>query len=220
MVTLEEIKTNAVVCKYMEMGNRFIGTIGAIEHNLSHAELVAGLSYDVLFKLGFPRREAELAAIAGYLHDIGNMINRYGHGMSGALIVFEILNDMGMDPEEICTVIGAIASHEEHAGGAAINSVAAAVILADKSDVNYSRVRKHEVTTFTIRDRVNYAAKQSDLLVDGNARVITMRLRIDTQICSVMDYFELFLTKMLMCKRAAEFLGCRFALIINDVTLL
>lgn len=219
-VTLEEVKKNPLVIDYMEMGNRFIGAIGAIEHNMRHAELVSSLSYDILKALGYPEREAELAGIAGYLHDIGNLVNRYGHGMSGALIVFELLLDLGMDPDEIATVIGAVAHHEEHAGGHPVNSVAAAVILADKSDVQKSRVRKSEISSFTARDKVNYAAQHSTLLVDPVKRVITMKLIIDTEVCSVMDYFEIFLAKMLMCKRAAEFLNCRFALIINDIQLL
>lgn len=220
MITLEMVKDNPTVKIYMEMGNQFIGTIGAIEHNAQHAELVSNLSYDIIFALGFPKREAELAAIAGYLHDIGNLINRYGHGMSGAVIAFEILLDLGMEPEEVATIMGAIANHEEHAGGHPVNNVAAAVILADKSDVDHSRVRKHEESTFTTRDRVNYAAQDSSLSIDAMDNLISMRLKIDTNVCSVMDYFEIFLTKMMMCKRAAEFLGCRFELTINDVKLL
>ncbi|MGE5396193.1 MAG: HD domain-containing protein [Chitinophagales bacterium] len=220
MTTLESIKANPTFQKYLEMGNEYIGTIGAIEHNFSHAELVSSLSYQILYKLGFPRREAELAAIAGYLHDIGNIINRYEHGMSGALIVFEILLEIGMNPEEICTVMGAVANHEEHAGGNAVNNVAAAVILADKSDVQRSRVRKVETSTFTTRDRVNYAAQESNLVVDEDNHTISMSLTIDNGVCSVMDYFEIFMTKMLLCKRAAEFLDCRFELLINDVRLL
>ncbi|NLW64155.1 MAG: HD domain-containing protein [Syntrophomonadaceae bacterium] len=204
----------------MEMANQFVGCIGAIEHNIAHADLVASLSYDIIFSLGYPRREAEVAAIAGYLHDIGNLVSRYRHGTWGAIMVFEYLLDLGMDPEEIATIMGAIANHEEHAGGYAVNNVCAAVILADKSDVNCSRVRKLDESSFTARDRVNYAARESVLSIDAVERSIAMRLIVDTGICSVMDYFEIFLTKMLMCKRAAEFLGCRFELTINDVKLL
>lgn len=220
MVDLQTIKNDPVIRKYMEMANQFMGNIGAIEHNAAHADLVASLSYDIIFTLGYPRREAEVAAIAGYLHDIGNLVNRYGHGTSGAIMVFEHLLDLDMDPEEIATIMGAIAHHEEHAGGYAVNNVSAAVILADKSDVNYNRVRKPDETSFTIRDKVNYAAKESTLSIDAMDRLIAMRLKIDTRICSVMDYFEIFLTKMMMCKRAAEFLGCRFELTINEVKLL
>jgi len=220
LITLEAIKNNTVVNEYMARGNEFIGNIGAIEHNQKHAELVSFLSYDILNSLGYSQREAELAAIAGYLHDIGNLVNRYSHGLSGAIMVLEVLMGTNMDPEEIAVILAAIGNHEEHADGQSVNPVAAAVILADKSDVHQTRVRKRESSCFTIRDRVNYAAKESALLVDDEKKVITLRLRIDTGTCSVMEYFEIFLTKMLMCKRAAEFLGCQFELLINDVKLL
>jgi metal-dependent HD superfamily phosphatase/phosphodiesterase len=220
MVNLEMIKNNPAVKRYMEMGNNFIGTIGAIEHNQEHAKLVSALSYDIIFTLGYPRREAELAAIAGYLHDIGNLVNRYDHGKIGALIVFDLLLEMDMDYEELCAVMGAVANHDEHSGGCPVNNICAAVILADKSDVNYSRVRKRDVSTFTVRDRVNFAVKDSSLSIDAISRVIGMHLKIDTKICSVMDYFEIFITKMMMCRRAAEFLGCTFELTINEVRLL
>jgi len=220
MVDLQTIKNDPVIKQYMEMANQFMGNIGAIEHNIAHANLVASLSYDIIFTLGYPRREAEVAAIAGYLHDIGNLVNRYGHGTSGAIMAFNHLLNLEMDPEEIATIMGAIANHEEHAGGYAVNNVSAAVILADKSDVNHSRVRKPDESSFTARDRVNYAAKDSTLSIDAMDRLIAMRLQIDTRICSVMDYFEIFLTKMMMCKRAAEYLGCRFELTINEVKLL
>ncbi|MGE5416170.1 MAG: phosphohydrolase [Acidobacteriota bacterium] len=214
------VKNNSVVRLYMEEGNKYIGTTGAIEHNLCHAQLISDLSFEILNKLGYPKREAELAAIAGYVHDIGNLVNRYWHGTSGAIMVFDMLLDMDADPLETTTIMGAIGTHEEHAGGRPVNNVAAAVILADKSDVNRSRVRKQDAATFTTRDRVNYAAQESSLEVDAESRRITMKLKIDVAICSVMEYFEIFLTKMMMCKRAAEFLDCTFELIINDVRLL
>lgn len=220
MITLDTVKQNQTFYRFMSMGNQFLGTIGAIEHDFGHAELVASRSYQVLNALGLPEREAELGQIAGYLHDIGNMVNRYGHGISGALLAFNVLNEMGMDPHEMATVMGAIGSHEESGGGNPVNRVAAAVILADKSDVNQSRVRKTEVAAFTTRDRVNYAAKHSELCVHAEEKIITLKLTIDSEICSVMDYFEIFLTKMVMCKRAAELLGCRFELMINEVKLL
>lgn len=220
MITLEAVKNNAVINEYMTRGNEFIGNIGAIEHSQKHAELVSFLSYDILNSLGYSQREAELAAIAGYLHDIGNLVNRYSHGLSGAIMVLEALMEMEMDPEEIAVILGAIGNHEEHADGQSVNPVAAAVILADKSDVHQARVRKREISCFTTRDRVNYATKESTLLVDDEKKTITLSLRIDTTTCSVMEYFEIFLTKMLMCKRAAEFLGCQFELLINGVKLL
>lgn len=220
MLSVKDVKENKIVASYMEAGNSFIGNIGAIEHNLSHAELSSNLCYEILDKLAYPKREAELGAIAGYLHDIGNMVNRYGHGMSGALISFYILRDMGMDPEEIATIMGAIGNHEEKAGGNTVNNVAAALILADKSDVHRSRVRKSDFATFTQRDRVNYAVTESKLVVEAEKKTIVLKINIDTTVCSVMEYFEIFLTKMLMCRRAAEHLNCEFKLLINDAQLL
>lgn len=220
MVTLELVKNNPLIIRYMEKGNAYIGNMGAIEHNLHHAELTSRLSYDILHQLGYPEREAELGAIAGYLHDIGNLVNRYGHGMSGALIAFKILMDMGMDTDEIATIMGAIGNHEEHAHGDTVNNVAAALILADKSDVHRSRVRKTDFATFTARDRVNYAVTDSKLIIDEKEKTIVMMLQIDISVCSVTEYFEIFLTKMLMCQHAAKHLNCEFKLMMNDVRLL
>ncbi len=220
MVTLEMVKSNPMIIDFMDMGNTFLGNIGAIEHNLHHAELTSTLARQILDSLGYSPREAELAAIAGYLHDVGNLVNRYGHGMSGAMIAFSVLLNMGMDSREIAVIMGAIGNHEEHAKGCAVNSVAAALTLADKSDVNRSRVRKVDHATFTPRDRVNYAVTDSQILVQAEERIITMILEIDTSVCSVMEYFEIFLTKMMMCRHAAEYLGCEFKLMINDSRLL
>jgi HD superfamily phosphodiesterase len=220
MVTLDMVKDNPVVKQFMLIGNEYIGSIGAIEHNMSHAEQTSRLCQHILSTLGYSQREAELGAIAGFLHDIGNLINRYGHGMSGALLSFNILLEMNMDPEEIATVIGAIGNHEEQARGNAVNNVAAALILADKSDVHRSRVRKRDMAVFTPRDRVNYAVTSSELQVDANKRIISMIIEIDTSVCSVMEYFEIFLTKMLMSRRAAEYLHCEFELVINGNKLL
>lgn len=219
-VTLNEIKNNSIVRQYMEIGNAFIGNIGAIEHNMHHAELTSFLCYDILNTLGYPVREAELGSIAGYLHDIGNLINRYEHGMSGAIIAFNVLLDLNMEPDEIATIMGAIGNHEENAGGQAVNNVAAALILADKSDVHRSRVRKTDIALFTPRDRVNYAVTSSNLFIDEVNMIISLQIDIDTNVCSVMEYFEIFLTKMLMCRRAAEHLHCQFQLIINNNKLL
>lgn len=220
MVDLNMVKAHSFVNVAMDMGNEFIGNTGAIEHNRRHAEYVAQLAVQVLQGLGASPRELELGAIAGYLHDIGNMVNRYKHGMAGALIAMQILLELKMDPVEVTTIMGAIGNHEEQSGGYPVNRVAAAVILADKTDVHHSRVRKRDVASFTTRDRVNWACYKSNLVVDAEQKSIVMELKIDTTICSVMEYFEIFLTKMLMCKRAAEFLGCRFGLHINEVSLL
>jgi len=220
LVALDMVKDSHIVKQHMQIGNAYIGNIGAIEHNLHHAEQTSILSYEILDKLSYPKREAELAAIAGYLHDIGNLVNRYGHGMSGAIMAFYILLDLNMDPDEIAIIMGAIGNHEEHARGQSVNSVAAALILADKSDVHRSRVRKREISSFTPRDRVNYAVTNSRLLVDSEQKVIALKIDIDINVCSVMEYFEIFLTKMLMCRRAAQYLQCEFELIINDHKLL
>ncbi|MGE5372063.1 MAG: HD domain-containing protein [Solirubrobacterales bacterium] len=220
MITLADIKQNETISRFMALSNVFLGAIGAIQHNLAHADLVSVRSRALLTALGYPERDAELAAIAGYLHDIGNVVNRYGHGMAGALIVFDILLEMGMNYDEIAVIMGAIGSHEEQAGGSPVNRIAAAVILADKSDVHQTRVRKTDAATFTTRDRVNYAAQASELSVDRDRMAINLKLAIDNELCSVMDYFEIFLTKMVMCKRAAEMLSCRFELTINEAKLL
>lgn len=220
MVDFLSLKDNPAIADYLQLGNIYIGNMGALEHNFQHAEKISSLTYEILAKLGYERREAELGAIAGYLHDIGNLVSRYGHGMSGAMLAFYILLDLDMEPGEIATIMGAIGNHEEHADGKAVNNVAAALILADKSDVHRSRVRKTDMAAFTIRDRVNYAVTRSGLAVDPDQKIITMQLEIDTGVCSVMEYFEIFLTKMLMCRHAALHLNCRFRLTINEVQLL
>lgn len=214
MIKLEDVQQNPEVEVLMKKVHEYLSTMLAITHDEEHAKHVANLSYRILKMLGYPDRDAELAAIAGYMHDIGNVVNRYEHGRSGALIAFHLLMRMGMPPEEIAVVIAAIGNHEERSG-IAVSNVAAAVILADKSNVHYSRVRKEDEATFTTRDRVNYAARESYLTADPDKREIVMHLEIDTTICSVMEYFEIFMTKMLLCRRAANFLNCRFGLVIN-----
>lgn len=220
MITMETIRDNPLIADYMKMGNTYIGNMGAIEHSFNHAELISSLCYDILNTLGYSPREAELASIAGYLHDIGNLINRYGHGLSGAIMAFYVLLDLEMEPEEIAIIMGALGNHEEHAEGKPVNNVAAALILADKSDVHRSRVRKTDFATFTPRDRVNYAVTKSEIQVKADEKTIILKLNIDNGVCSVMEYFEIFLTKMLMCRRAAEHLQCEFKILINDVRLL
>lgn len=214
MIRLEDIQQNPELEVLMKKVHEYLATMLAITHDEEHARHVANLSYRILKMLDYPEREAELAAIAGYMHDIGNVVNRYEHGRSGALIAFHFLMRIGMPPEEIAIIIAAIGNHEERSGFA-VSNVAAAVILADKSNVHYTRVRKEDVSTFTTRDRVNYAARKSYLTADPKNREIIMNLEIDTSICSVMDYFEIFMTKMLLCRRAADFLNCRFGLVIN-----
>ncbi|MBC7345936.1 MAG: HD domain-containing protein [Clostridia bacterium] len=193
--------------------------MGYTEHGQRHLSLVAQVAYNVLTHLGYPRRTAELAAIAGYLHDIGNVVSRHNHGQAGALLAYQILSRLGMAAEEIALVVGAIGNHEEEYGHA-VNQVAAALILADKSDVHRSRVRNREPAAFDLHDRVNYAVERSFLRVESGQRRLTMELNINTAISPVMDYFEIFLTRMLMCRRAAAFLGCSFGMEINGARFL
>ncbi|MGF7185358.1 hypothetical protein GGQ84_001445 [Desulfitispora alkaliphila] len=196
-----------------------MANMGFTEHNVRHVTLVATTAYDILAKLGYPERQCELAAIAGYIHDIGNVISRHDHGQSGAMLAYDVLSDLEMPPEEISAVVAAIGNHEEQYGHA-VNPVAAALILADKSDVHRSRVRNRDVSTFDIHDRVNYGAEKSKVSVNPEEKSITMELSIDNEITTVMEYFEIFLTRMVMCRRAANFLECNFKLVINGAQLL
>jgi hypothetical protein len=219
MVTLEDIKKNAVIDSFIQKGNQYLGVLGYTEHSYRHVNLVSSIGKNILERLEHPPRQAELAAIAGYVHDIGNVISRNDHGISGAVIAYPILLQMGMPPDEIATVISAIANHEEQYGHA-VNDVAAALIVADKSDVHRSRVRNPDFATFDIHDRVNYAVEHSFIWVATDRRAITMELTIDIEICPVMEYFEIFLSRMIMCRRAATFLKCNFELVVNGAKLL
>lgn len=219
LVTLADVKNNPEITVLLTSGTRYLSQLGFTEHGIRHASIVADLSYKVLDQLGYEQRDTELAGIAGYIHDIGNFINRYNHGGNGALIAYEILTKMNMAAEEIALVISAIGNHEEESGHA-INHIASALILADKSDVQRTRVTNKDFAKFEIHDRVNYAVEQSQLLINKKAKTVTLKLSIDTKICPVMEYFEIFLIRMVMCRRAAEFLGCRFELIINNNQLL
>lgn len=219
MVKLQDVKRNAVVDAFIRKGNEHLGVLGYTDHGYAHVNLVSERGYTILKELGFTEREAELAAVAGYLHDIGNVINRMGHSQSGALMSLQILRAMGMDADEISVVAAAIGNHDEGSGHP-INRVAAALILADKSHVHRSRVRNPDISTFDIHDRVNYAVEKAVIEVDGPNHSITMDLLVDTNICPVMEYFEIFLTRMVMCRRAADFLGCEFELVINGAKLL
>lgn len=217
-VTLEDLKKDPLLEAYIEGGNRLLEAIGYTEHGLRHVSLVSHIAFNILEKLGYAERECELAAIAGYLHDIGNAVNRAHHAQSGAVLAANILEKHGMDPGELVLVVGAIGNHDEEDGNP-VNNVSAALILADKSDVHRTRVRNQEPSTFDIHDRVNYAVERSFLNVYTKER-IGLELTIDTEICPVMDYFEIFLGRMLLCRKAAEFLGARFELHVNGVKLL
>lgn len=219
MVTLEDVKGDPYINSFIRKGNEYLGVMGFTDHSYRHINLVSDLAKNVLLKLNHSRREAELAAIAGYLHDIGNVVSRNDHGISGATLCAPILLRMGMEPDELSTVISAIANHEEQYGQP-VSNVSAALILADKSDVHRSRVRNRDFATFDIHDRVNYAAEHALLSVDSEGRRITMDLKIDTEISTVMEYFEIFLSRMVLCRRAANFLDCKFELVINEAKLL
>ncbi|WP_246451787.1 HD domain-containing protein [Alkalicella caledoniensis] len=219
MIKLEDVKEHPVAKTFIKKGDDHLGEMGFTEHSYRHKNLVSKIASNVLERLGYSEREVELAAIAGYLHDIGNVISRYNHGQTGAMLAYDILKDLGMDPGEIATVISAIGNHEEQYGES-VNNVSAALILADKSDVHRSRVRNPDVSTFDIHDRVNYGAVHSFLKVDTEERKITLELEIDQSITTVMEYFEIFLSRMVMCRRAAEFLDASFGLVINDAKLL
>ena len=188
--------------------------MGFTEHSFAHVTKVANNAGMILEKLGYSKREAELARIAGYLHDIGNAINRIDHAQSGAVMAFRILETMGADPESVATIITAIGNHDESTAFP-VNPVAAALIIADKTDVTYTRVRNHDPATFDIHDRVNYSVKKSTLTVEPEKGEIQLRLRIDTTMCTVVDYFEIFLDRMILCKKAADKLGVKFTLRMN-----
>jgi hypothetical protein len=219
LVSLQDIKANPIVDSFIRNGNKFLGAMGFTEHSYRHVNLVSSIARNILERLGYSEREAELAAIAGYLHDIGNVVSRSHHGASGALISFTVLKEMGMSPDEMAWVVSAVANHEEEYGQP-VNVVAAALILADKSDVHRSRVRNQDLATFDIHDRVNYAVEHSFLWVHEDRRVVTLELTIDIDICPVMEYFEIFLTRMSLCRRAANFLDTKFELVINGAKLL
>ncbi len=219
LVTLDEVKRDPEVEAYIDKANEYTGAIGYTEHGSRHANLTASIAYNTLKRLGYPEREAQLASIAAYVHDMGNLVSRVNHEHTGANLANVILERLGMEPLERAVVMGAIGNHEEK-HGEPVSPVGAAVILADKSDVHRSRVRNPDPTTFDIHDRVNYAVEHSFLRVDEKSRTITLELTIDTKLSKVMEYFEIFLTRMVMCRRAAQFLNCEFKLHINGAKLL
>ncbi len=218
MLTLKDIRENEEVKIYVEAQDAPLAELGYTEHSFPHVIRVAEGAADVLISLGFSERDAELARIAGYLHDIGNLVNRQEHSQSGALIAFRLLDKLGMDPREITKVVSAIGNHDEGTG-VPVNEIAAALILADKADVRRSRVRNDDPAFFDIHDRVNYSVTASDLSVSED-RTVTLSLTVDTTISKVMDYFEIFLERMILCKKAADRLLATFKLRINGQDLL
>lgn len=219
LLTLDDLQTDPVVLAYIEMADDYLGAIGYTEHGFRHGNLVAHIAGNVLRRLGYSDRVAELAAMAGFLHDIGNCIGREAHGVSSALMAKDVLLGHGMDPKEVAFVMNALGNHEEEFGIAA-NPVGAATIIADKSDVHHTRVRNPDPATYDIHDRVNYAASRSFLRVDSDKRLITLEIDIDTESVQVMEYFEIFLSRMQMCRRAATVLEAEFSLVINGSRLL
>ena len=204
---------------YITKADESLKALGYTEHSFAHVTKVAMVASDILKTLGYSEREIELAKIAGYLHDIGNVINRIDHAQSGAVMAFRILDKLGMDAEEIADIVTAIGNHDEGTGRP-VSPMAAALILADKSDVRRSRVRNQEESKFDIHDRVNYSVRESELAIDEDRTVIWLKLTVDTTYGSVMDYFEIFMGRMLLCRKAAETLGLQFRLMINDQALI
>jgi metal-dependent HD superfamily phosphatase/phosphodiesterase len=219
VVNLPQVKSHPAVKTFIRLADDYLGELGYTEHGFRHAKIVARDARNLLKGLGYEKRVSERAAIAGYLHDMGNFISRAGHPQSGAAISYQILGELGMPYKEIGIVLGAVGNHEEGIGQP-VSPESAALILADKADVHRSRVRNKDAETFDIHDRVNYAAESSILSVDAEKRTLTLELTIDTAMCKIMEYFEIFLERMAMCRRAAEFLDCQFRLVINGTVLL
>jgi metal-dependent HD superfamily phosphatase/phosphodiesterase len=216
IVTLDDVERDDDVMAAIEVADEYLGAIGYTEHGFRHANLVAHISGNVLRRLGYDERTAELGGIAGYLHDMGNCISREFHGVSSALLAKDALSRLGMDAREVAHVMNALGNHEEEFGTPA-NPIGAAI--ADKSDVHHTRVRTADPVDFDIHDRVNYAAKRSFLRVDAEARTITLEIDIDTEQSTVMEYFEIFLSRMQMCRKAATVLDATFSLVINGTKL-
>ena len=219
MVTLEQIKQNEAVQTYIRKADESLTALGFTEHSFAHVGLVAENSRYILETLGYPERTVELVQIAAYLHDIGNLVNRADHSQSGAVMAFRILDNMGMDPAEISEIVSAIGNHDEGTG-TPVSPMAAALILADKSDVRRTRVRNPEEKNFDIHDRVNYSVRKAELKINESHTLIKLKLSVDTRYGSVMEYFEIFLTRMILCRKAAEKLGLQFKLIINEQQLI
>lgn len=218
IVTFKEVKANPKVRKLIDGANEVMKAMGYTEHGHRHVGVVSGITRSILENLKVPPREVELGQIAAYLHDIGNVVTRLNHPQHGAAIAFTILNEMGMDAAEIAPVLGAIGNHEELTGGP-VSAMSAALILGDKSDVHFSRVQNPILESFDIHDRVNYAVQRSRVDMKTQEGHIELTLEIDTKQATVMEYFEIFLSRMIMCRRAAEVLGCRFALNVNGTYL-
>ena len=214
-MTYEEIKKIESVRTYISQADASLGALGYTEHSFAHVCRVAETTGYILETLGFSERMVELGKIAGYLHDIGNLVNRVDHSQSGAIMAFRLLDQWGFDPEEISVIVTAIGNHDEGTG-VPVNEVAAALILADKSDVRRTRVRTKELVNFDIHDRVNYSVTKSELKINEARTNVKLKLSVDTRFSPVLDYFAIFTNRMLLCRSAAEKLGLQFKLIINE----
>ena len=219
MLTYDVIKKSEKIKTYIIRADESLGALGYTEHSFAHVMHVAEKAGYILETLGYDERTVELAKIAGYLHDIGNLVNRKDHSQSGAVMAWSILNDKGCEPGEVATIVTAIGNHDEGTG-VPVNPVAAAMILADKADVRRSRVRNLDFSTFDIHDRVNYSVRNSSLKINEEKTQIKLELTVDTKYGSVMEYFEIFMQRMILCRKAAEKLGLQFKLVINDQQLL
>jgi hypothetical protein len=221
-LSFQTVKDDPEIRELISAANRNLGVLGFTEHGFRHVGLVSNIARNIMARLGYDQRHQELAAIAGYTHDIGNVISRHGHASTGAILAHQILDRMGMDPADVIVVMGAIGSHGDDAGklGEPVHPVSAALILADKSDVHRTRVRTLEPADFDEHDQMNYATTSSFLRVDPDASTITLELEIDTEMASVMKYFELFMPRMQMCRRAADLLDQTFRITINNVAVL
>ncbi len=217
-ITYNDLRNNEAISTYIQKADESLIALGYTEHSFAHVTKVAELASEILLTLGYDEREAELAKMAGYLHDIGNVVNRVEHAQSGAVMAFRLLDNMGADPEDIATIITAIGNHDESTAYP-VNAVAAALILADKTDVRYTRVRNQDFSQFDIHDRVNYSVKESKVEIIKGSHMI-LNLTIETKMCTVMDYFEIFLNRMILCRKAAEKLGLDFWLVVNGQRLL
>lgn len=214
MITFQEIKNDEIIRTYIKKADASLAALGYTEHSFAHVAKVADTARYILETLGYPAHTVELAQIAGFTHDIGNLVNRTDHSQSGAVMMFRLLDHKDMPAEDIATVVTAIGNHDEGTG-VPVDAVSAALILGDKTDVRRSRVRNRDFSTFDIHDRVNYSVEKSEVSIDKSVMEITLKLTIDTAISAVMDYFEIFLGRMVMCRKAAEFLGLKFRLVIN-----
>lgn len=219
MLTYDAVTKSEAIRVYITRADESLAALGFTEHSFPHVMHVAETAKYILETLGYPEHTVEMARIAGYLHDIGNLVNRSEHSQSGAVMAWNILNSMGCDPADIATIVTAIGNHDEGTG-VPVNEVAAALILADKADVRRSRVRNTDTTTFDIHDRVNYSVKKSQLKINEDHTLIKLKLSVDTKYGSVMDYFEIFMQRMILCRKAAERLNMAFKLIINEQQLI